>query len=216
MAAGRIAQLARLGAGFDSYLASTVDRDGAGRRIRLRIEQRAERFLEVARRLVYAHPASPYRRLLAAAGCEYGDLETAVRRHGLESALEHLRAAGVYVTLEELKGRQPIVRGDLAIAADETSFDSPLMMGRGISGTTSGSRSPPSRVHYDWKGLTEEAENSLLLDAIHGSGRRRWRSGSRPRPGWRACATCCFPPSAVARRNAGSRIPPPGCGPASG
>jgi hypothetical protein len=168
MAAGRAAQLARLGIGLRAYLADRVDPTGASRRIRARIELREQRFLELARRLVYEHPRSPYLPLLARAGCEYGDLEAAIRRGGLEGTLEQLRDAGVFVTLAELKGKRPIVRGELAVATRDADFDSPLLLGRGISGTTSGSRSAASRVYYDWQALSEEAENGLLLDAIHG------------------------------------------------
>jgi hypothetical protein len=168
MPVGRVVQLARLGAGLREYLASTVELAAARRRIRRRLEQREERFLEAARRLIYGHARSPYRRLLAIADCEYGDLEAGVRGDGLEATLERLWRAGAYVSLDELKGKKPIVRAGQELEATEADFDSPLLLGRGMTGTTSGSRSPRSRIQYDWHGLAEEADNALLLDAIHG------------------------------------------------
>jgi hypothetical protein len=38
------------------------------------LRARASGFLDLARRVIYARPAHPVRRLLVAAGCEYGDL----------------------------------------------------------------------------------------------------------------------------------------------
>lgn len=68
-------------------------------------------FLALARRAIYGHARSPYRRLLARAGCEYGDSEGLVRRDGLEAALRTLYRQGVYLTVDEFKGRRPAVRG---------------------------------------------------------------------------------------------------------
>jgi len=167
MAGSRAAQVARLGARLRGFLANPVETATATRRLRARVELRDQRFLEVIRRLIYGHESSPYRALLAFAGCEYADLESGVRRDGLEATLERLRRAGVYVTLDELKCTQPIVRGGMALKPRHTDFDSPLLLGRAVTGTTSGSRSRRSRIHYDWHGLAEEADNALLLDTVH-------------------------------------------------
>jgi hypothetical protein len=61
--------------------------------LRRRLERREADFLDLARRAVYACPWSPYRQLLALAGCEYGDLKSAVEREGLEGALRILARA---------------------------------------------------------------------------------------------------------------------------
>ena len=44
-----------------------------------------------------------------------------VAREGLEATLQALIQAGVYVTLEEIKGRTPIVRGQCVL---DVSYDS--------------------------------------------------------------------------------------------
>ena len=72
-------------------------------------ERRARReadFLELVTRTVYADPDSPYRRLLDLAGCERGDLEQLVRAEGVEGALHVLFRQGVYLTVDEFKGRR--------------------------------------------------------------------------------------------------------------
>ena len=94
--------------------------------LRRRLERRAADFLDLVQWGVYANPASPYRALLRLAGCEYGDLESPGRdgrpRGG---ALRQLYAQGVYLTVEELKGRRATVRGSTAIQVDPSRLFSP-------------------------------------------------------------------------------------------
>ena len=75
---------------------------------RRRVE-RPGAFLDLMREAVYGHAPSVYRRLLRHVGCEYGDLERLVRQDDVEGALRRLLAAGVYLTVDESKGRQPVV-----------------------------------------------------------------------------------------------------------
>jgi hypothetical protein len=89
-----------------AYLRSPMRLDEARLALPGRFDRREAGFLTVARELIYSCPWSPYRRLLAAAGCEYGDLERLVDRDGLESALRTLFRRGVYLTIEEYRGRR--------------------------------------------------------------------------------------------------------------
>ena len=93
------------------FLRRPIMLDEARNSLRHRFRHRADDFLQLAREVIFRHTSSPYRQLLALAGCEYGDLEQMVRREGLESALATLARHGVYLTVDELKGRRPIVRG---------------------------------------------------------------------------------------------------------
>ena len=102
------------------------------------------------------------------AGCEYGDLEQSVAVRGVDGALEQLRDAGVYLTLEEFKRMRPISRPGLTFEPDETDFDNPLATSGGIQGATSGSRAVASKVMYDWGFVSEESANDLLLACHHG------------------------------------------------
>jgi hypothetical protein len=93
--------------------------------VRRRLEQRQAAFLTIAREAVYRDSASPYLRMLQGIGCEYGDLERLVRSKGIEAALRTLFLQGVYVTVDEFKGRRPIVRGGVSIEADPSGFVNP-------------------------------------------------------------------------------------------
>ena len=136
--------------------------------VRERIATREARFLKAMRRLVYDNAESPYRRLLEWADCEYGDVERSVAVRGVDGALEQLRDAGVYLTLEEFKGMQPIVRSGLNFAPDETDFDNALTASGGFQAATSGSRAAAARIMYNWRSLTEQSANELLLTYHHG------------------------------------------------
>src|SRR5262245_14042317 len=83
--------------------------------VRRRLERRSEDFLALMRRCVFGDRRSPYLPLLRAAGCEEGDLTALVRRDGLEGALQRLLQAGVYLTMAELEGDRPAVRGNVRV-----------------------------------------------------------------------------------------------------
>src|SRR5262245_9263970 len=74
------------------------------------IENREQNFLDLMRRVVFANPANPYYSLFQWAGCTLGDLERHASRDGLDTTLERLREAGVYLSHDEFKGKRPIER----------------------------------------------------------------------------------------------------------
>jgi hypothetical protein len=164
----RFRQQLRIARGLPQYLSALLTHEGAIAELTDRVNSRDARFLEVCRNLIYAVPQSPYRQLFLRAGCQYADLESSVKRHGLERTLEDLRDDGVYLSLEEFKCQVPLCRQGLTIDTRETDFDNPNLMGKGLPGSTSGSRSKSTRVLYDWDFFSEEAANELLLYAVHG------------------------------------------------
>ena len=91
----------------------------------LRLQQRAQRLLERFRLDVYGRRGSVFHELLRHAGCEYGDIDAGVQRDGVESTMARLFAAGVYLTVDEFKGRKPVVRGTLRIEAGPQRLRSP-------------------------------------------------------------------------------------------
>jgi hypothetical protein len=131
------------------------------------LDERESNFLRLAEQTIYSRPRSPYLPLLRRAGCEFGDLAGSVKLAGLDATLLELRRAEVYVTFEELKGRTPIVRGDLVIEAKPEDFDNPLLRG-GYRTQTSGSSgaSAPAWVGIDY--LRTRAVGSSLAFAAHG------------------------------------------------
>lgn len=108
--------------------------------IRHNLLNREENFLHLMRRAVFDCPSSPYARLFQWAGCEYEDLRRLVAGEGLDAALAHLYLAGVRLSHDEFKGKQPIQRTGLRIDAAPRDFASPLVRGA-LETTSSGSRS---------------------------------------------------------------------------
>lgn len=116
--------------------------------LRHQLEHRQETFLEMLRSTVFQDPKHPYFQMFEIAGCSYADLESSVLSRGLEPTLRQLLEAGVYLTHDEFKGKQPIIRSGRVIPATTDSFRNPLVRG-GMSGLTSGSRSRGTRVPQD-------------------------------------------------------------------
>lgn len=141
----KVAGLARFGFRVRGLLRETITIEEASRVILEGVGRRRERFLLKLEAAVCASPRSPYRKLLAAAGCELGDVKRLVETEGLEGALKALARAGVYVSYEEFKCRKPAVRGSQTFHFRIDDFDNPLLTEH-FSTTTGGTRGAPSRV----------------------------------------------------------------------
>ena len=133
--------------------------------VRERMRTRGDTLLRVIARGVFAQSSSPYLALFKHSGCEFGDVQSLVRQHGVEGALGQLRSAGVYVKFEEFKGRQSIVRGSLEIPVDSRTFDNPNAR-RDFTARTGGSTGLPTLVSQDLDHVIEKAPiQMLMLDA---------------------------------------------------
>lgn len=135
--------------------------------VRDRIQQRDRNFLGVLERFVFRNPASPYAKLLALARCEPGDLRQMIQQDGVDAALRSLRAAGVFLSFEEFKGTQPIVRDGVVIDAGQHALSNPSS--RAYFGTETGGTTGLGRhVQMDVEHLLSRVPHRLLSDAIHG------------------------------------------------
>jgi hypothetical protein len=125
------------------------------------LANRESRFLETVRRGVFANPEHPYTKMFRLAGCSFGDLEEAVRRDGLEAALQALHRQGVWLSHNEFKGGETIVRSGERIASTQDSFANPLVEGKteNISG---GSRSRGTRTRVSTAQRIHEEAYYLL------------------------------------------------------
>jgi hypothetical protein len=130
--------------------------------VRLRLEQRQERFLQLAERSIYGYPRSPYLALLKLAGCELSDLRVLVKQRGLERALSILRDAGVFVTFEEFKGRIPIVRHGQTIETQARDFDNPHSR-HDFTLQTGGSSGLANSVYQDLDYIAAGAPHQILM-----------------------------------------------------
>lgn len=130
------------------FLRHPITEDEARTILLQRIVHRESAFLTLARRAIYPYADRPYRRLLDMAGCEFGDLEELVRRDGLEGALGALYRKGVYLTIEEYKGRRAVVRGSTTFQMAPSQLQNPLVGGR-LFVHTSGSTGTETPVPLD-------------------------------------------------------------------
>ncbi len=141
--------------GLRRFYARPITRPIAEATVRESVERRAETFLGFVREAVFGCEMSPYRWLFGRSGIEFGDLAALVERDGLEGALERVLEAGVYLTLDEFKGRRPLRRGRDEFPAPAAVVDNPLTPGH-LETATGGSSGPRRRlvvdlelIHYD-------------------------------------------------------------------
>jgi hypothetical protein len=158
---------ARFAFGLPSYLRRRITFEQARTILLRRLEQREENFLRLVERGIGGRPGSPYRWLLERAGAEVGDLRAMVRADGLEATLRALRRAGVYVTFEEFKGAEPIVRDGRVLRVGARDFDNPYP-GGAYQVETGGTTGAGRRVTVDLHHLADRAPALLLADSAHG------------------------------------------------
>ncbi len=134
-----------------------------------RLAGRSRAFLGLMRDAVYGHVPSVYGHLLRHVGCEYGDLERLVRQDDVEGALRRLLDVGVHLTVDESKGRRPIVRGSLSLRADPAGLANPLARGH-VPVSSSGSRGTGTTVLMDLACIRDHGVNTALaLEAFGGT-----------------------------------------------
>jgi len=157
---------ARFAVGLPGHLRHRITPDEARSTIKRRLEERESNFLRLAKRGIYGYPQSPYLPLLRHAGCEFADLQSLVRRQGLDKTLTELRSAGVYVTFEEFKGREPITRGGRTYEVRAEDFNNPYQKHH-YQTTTGGSSGPSVRIPTDLNHLAAQAPPLMLMHEAH-------------------------------------------------
>jgi hypothetical protein len=158
---------ARFAWGLRGFLRHTITLEEAEIIVRQRMAEREGNFLRLVEKGIFGHPRSPYLPLLRLAQVEARDIEVMVHDRGLEGTLSALREAGVYVTFEEFKGREPIVRDGKAIYVRANDFDNPCLKHH-YQTQSSGSTGAGTRVTHDLDHLADNAPYLLLADHAHG------------------------------------------------
>jgi len=138
-----------------------------------RLERREKDFLDLIKLSVFANPVSPYLSLLQLAGCEYGDLERLVFSDGVEYALRMLFREGVYLTIDEFKGRRPVIRGSTTIEAGLDRLRNPLSVPH-LRAVTGGSRGTATQILLDMACVRDRAVNMYL--SLNARGGAHWRN----------------------------------------
>ena len=155
----------RMGARFlwdlRRYLERTLTLSEAEAQIRAQIRDRETAFLQVMRQGIFDHGPSPYRKLMAYYHISYKDVAEWVRESGVEGALGMLYDAGVYLTLDQFKGRAPIERPSFRITTESSDFDSPILTSY-FTAETGGSGGSPRRIRVDLGILAYEAAYNLI------------------------------------------------------
>ena len=153
--------------GLRGFLRHTITLEEAKAIIQKRMVEREENFLRLVRRGIFGYQKSPYLPLLKLAGVEFIDIEQMVKRKGLEDTLRALREAGVYITFEEFKGREPIVRSGQVIHVQARDFDNPYLSRyfQRVSGGTTGAG---TRVFIDLSHLADIAPSMMIGNEAHG------------------------------------------------
>ncbi len=131
------------------------------------IDQRENRFLQLAKAEIFAREDSPYLRLMRMAGCTYSDLRASVEMNGLEAALCELAANGVYLTDAEFKGKKDVVRSGDSFRCRLEDFE-PTKKPHGFLTNSSGTtgRITPSFNSLPWIG--KQSMGMLLFAQAHG------------------------------------------------
>ncbi len=130
------------------------------------LRDREASLLKLIRRAIWENPRSPYLALLRWAGVEWGDLERMFVADGTDSALDKLHAAGVYIALDEFKGKRPIRRGTFELPVHHEDFDNPLLKGH-FEGQTGGSGGVRRRLLIDLDLIEHDAAaHSVFLESF--------------------------------------------------
>jgi hypothetical protein len=136
--------------------------------VRERLQNRENNLLKLAKYSIYDNPSSPYLQLLKLAGCEYGDFEKMVCQDGVEVALVKLRQEGVYISIDEFKGRLPVRRGGMEFSFKEHDFDNPFQI-RHLTKSSGQTHGPGIRLYYDLDFITQNRSiyRTIVLEALN-------------------------------------------------
>ncbi|MFH1278318.1 MAG: hypothetical protein ABIK65_08060 [Candidatus Eisenbacteria bacterium] len=164
---GDIVMYGRFARGLGKFLRERLTLEEAREIVRRRLRERETNFLLLLERGVFGYPKSPYLPLLKEAGCGFEDIRKMVGRDGLESTLISLRDAGVRVTFEQFKGREPMNVGGTSRLVDPRSFDNPFTR-ECYHGETGGSTGAGTRILHDLDYLRARAPQNMISQHTHG------------------------------------------------
>ncbi len=134
--------------------------------IKKRVQAREENFLNLAEKGIFQYSESPYRKLLEHRRIRFDDLKQWVSMDGIEAGLRTLEREGIYFTVDEFKGRVPVIRDGLRVQCNPSMFDNPFLsfVYEVRSGAT---RSAGTRVRIDFDYLHQRSMYDAMLLDIH-------------------------------------------------
>ena len=140
--------------GLREFLKEPITLEQCRQIIKQRLVDREKNLLAIVKKAIYENEASPYLKLLKLAGCEYGDFEKMVHSEGVESSLKKIADDGVFISIEEFKGKKEVTRGGQVFRFKERDFDNPYLAGH-LKASSGASRSAGTRTVYDFDYITE-------------------------------------------------------------
>jgi hypothetical protein len=163
-----VIKYAQLTVDLRHFVRNTISLERSKQVIRERLRNRENNFLSLLNGAVYNNPRSPYRKLLKEAGCEYGDIDSLVRRDGIEETLSELLKKGVYISWEEFKGKKQVTRNQHSFHFDESDFDNPNLPGY-YHVRSSGTRSSGTKTIFDFNHQLDKSYYHLPVLEANGS-----------------------------------------------
>ena len=157
----------RLARRLPTYLRRPIGPTRCRAQVRTRLDQRADNFRTLLHEAIYQQPTSPYLRLLRDAGCQAGDLDRLVELEGVEGTLDELCRRGVYLRVDELKGRAEVVRGSTRFRIDPRQLHNPRVQ-RDLEGASSGSRGARTVVPIDLDAIRAQGIDIAVALAARG------------------------------------------------
>ena len=112
----------RFAAGLPGFFINRTTPEQAYKKLGARQKRRSDDFLLFVEETIYRKPKSPYFKLLDHAAVQFDDLRSLVFKKGVNGCLKTLFKEGVYLTLEEFKGRVPVVRGTLKFSVNPSAL----------------------------------------------------------------------------------------------
>jgi len=148
------------------FLETTLSEEEGKKAIAQRLREREENFLKLIRNTVFLNQRSPYLKLFKFFKITYADVQRLIGKNGLELALGLLKEEGIYLTIEEFKGKKPAVRGDFECLFKERDFDNHLLSAY-YSIRTGGTRSSGTRTLLDLEYIAAKAAYYPLILNMH-------------------------------------------------
>jgi len=116
-----------------------------------RVESRVENFISLLLSAVFSKPGHPYDTMLRSAGYPPDRLAGLIRSMGIEDALLQLARDGVYLSVDEFKGKMPVIRNGVRLNLNPSDLD--MASDSSVPLQSSGSRGPRMRTPIDVEGL---------------------------------------------------------------
>lgn len=175
----QLAAGARFVAALPGYHRHPLDPASATAAVRRRLGNR-EAALVGLLETALATARNPVGALLRHAGLDAADAAALVRAEGVEGALRRLFRSGVYLTVDEFKGRREIVRGSLRVTAGPERLRNPRSTFH-VPVASSGSRSQGTATLLDLAFIRACAADACAALAARGGS--SWRKATWEVPG---------------------------------